>query len=76
MEFKEIEVKGLGWSQAKREYQAEVRRLYLKYCDKVLKSHRNDEIPWGTINAYTYGIYALNKKDLLKAYDYWKGLTD
>lgn len=76
MTFDEIEVKGLNWTHAKREYQSEVRRLYLKYCDKVLKSNRNDEIPWGTINAYTYGIYSLKKKDLLKAYDYWKGLTD
>lgn len=76
MTFDEIELKGLGWTQAKREYQAEVRRLYLKFCDQSLKKRPHEEIPWGTINAYTYGIYSLKKKDLLKAYEYWKEMAE
>jgi hypothetical protein len=76
MEFDEIQINGLGWTRAKRAYQAEVRRLYLKYCDKVLTSSQNDEVAWRNITNYTYSISFLKTKDLLKAYDYWKGLAE
>lgn len=76
MTFDEMELKGLGWTQAKREYQSEVRRLYLKYCDKVIKHDKHNILNLETINAYTYGIYSLRKNELLKAYNYWKELAE